>query len=234
MGMILTSGNFFADSTLEANRWKRQLVVGAPGALVGIATVLTNTGSVGVPAATSTASSGSSFTTGGVSGNSSGQLFDAIHSVNHNLRAVWQITVSSTTLCRYQLGYCNTTVANMVAGDTPAFSYMGFRFSTAVPDTNWQCLTDNGSGTPTVKDSGVAVAAGEYVLGILYDSVAGAANFFINRQSSVALTPKLVAITTTTLPAVATLMSQFAGIATLENVAKTFNVHFMNSRSRIL
>lgn len=235
MGLLITSGNFFSDQGIEMLRWKNQRLVSPTGAfhrLLNIGTGLTETGTVSTFTVTSTACGGNTYTTGNVSGNTSGQLCDAIHSVAHNLRSIWQITVSSTTSCRYWLGYSNGTVANMVDSDTPAFSYLGFRFSTNASDTNWKCVTDNGSGTPTVVDSGVAVAAGEYLMGIMQNTPAGTAQFFINRTG--AGDPALRANITTKIPSSATLMAQFAGIETLAAAAKNFTVHYMNSRSRLV
>lgn len=235
MGLLITSGNFFSDQGIEMLRWKNQRLIPPTGAfhrLLNIGTGLTESGTVSTFTVTSTASGGNTYTTGNVSGNSSGQLCDAIHSVAHSLRSIWQITVSSTTACRYWLGYSNGTVANMVDSDTPAFSFLGFRFSTVAGDTNWKCATDNGSGTPNIVDSGVAVAAGEYLMGIAQNSVAGSAQFFINRTG--AGDPAQRAISSTKIPSTATLMAQFAGVETTAAAAKNFTVHYMNSRSRLV
>lgn len=235
MGFLITSGNFFSDQSVEMLRWKRQQLVPPTGAfhrLLNIGTLMTESGTVSTFNATSTATGGNTYTTGNVSGNSSGQICDAIHSVAHNLRCIWQITVGSTTLNRYWIGYTDGTLANMVDADAPAKNYIAFRFSTNASDTNFKCITDNASGTPNIVDSGVAAAAGEYLLGVAYNSVAGTAQFFINRTG--VGDPKLVGLSSTKLPATSVLLAQCAGIETLTAAAKNFTVHYMNARSRIV
>lgn len=74
------------------------------------------------------------------------------------------------------------TTVTMMASDTPAVHYACFRLSTNASDTEWQCVTDNGSGAPTVTGSGVGVATAdagtEYELEIHWKQTK--VEFFIN------------------------------------------------------
>lgn len=88
--------------------------------------------------------------------------------------------------------------------DAPLLHYAGFRFSTVAGDTNWQCVTDNGSGSPTVTNSGVA-----YTVDALYTlridvSDPASIKFYINGS--------LVATHTTTLPTTTQDISWFARV----------------------
>lgn len=78
-----------------------------------------------------------------------------------------RIKVGSTTNCRYWLGGVQTLAdapnADTLAGANGAAC---FRFSSVVPDTNWQLCTWNGTAQ-TATDTGIAVVADhEYVLDI--------------------------------------------------------------------
>ena len=194
---------------------------------------MTESGTVSTFTATSSAEGGNTYTTGSVSGNTSGQVCDKIHSTAHNLRSVWRISIGSTTSCRLWIGYSEGTLVNMLDSDTPSKNYLAFRFSTAAGDSNWKCITDNGTGSPTIKDSGVAVAAGEYILGILHNTPLNTTSFFINRLAASG-DPFLVANIIATIPSAATLIGQMAGIETLAAATKNFSVHYMNSRSRVV
>jgi hypothetical protein len=68
-------------------------------------------------------------------------------------------TVSTTADIRYWIGFTNTAENPMSAtGSAAGMVIAMFRYSSAVPDTNWQCVTnDIGNDVGTVTDSGVAV-----------------------------------------------------------------------------
>lgn len=76
--------------------------------------------------------------------------------------------------------------------DTPTGSFAAFRFSTLAGDTNWKCMTSNGSSI-TVVDSGVVYDNKEHVFAIQMDDVNGVIRFYIDKL--------LVASITTTRPA---------------------------------
>lgn len=69
-------------------------------------------------------------------------------------------TGASIAVQRIWLGLANTAWATLLATDTPAASALSgaaFRYSTALGDATWKCVTFDGA-SQTVVDSGVAVA----------------------------------------------------------------------------
>lgn len=230
MGLSLASAQLFTDVDTEVLRWKRFFCQyfndGSSGNIVARGSALTDSGTKASVTQTTAQLNGSKYTTGAVSGNSAGALLDAIHSRAHYLLVAYQLTLVTVTNVRISLGMASTTVANMVASATPSQNYFGFRFDTGASDTTWRCMSDNGSGTPTNLNSGVSVAAGEYLLQITTDPDRGRINYFINST--------FVGSNSTTLPATSVVtLSAYAGLATLTNSAANMNVHFINGRSRV-
>jgi hypothetical protein len=230
MGLGLAASEIFSDASVEILRWKhfscQYFNDGSSGNIVARGSALTDSGTKASVTQTTTQLNGSKYTTGAVSGNSAGALLDAIHSRAHFLLASFQITLVTVANVRISLGMASTTVANMVVSATPAQNYFGFRFDTGASDTTWRCMSDNGSGTPTNLDSGVSVAAGEYLMQITTDPTGNKINYFINRN--------FVGANSATLPATSVVtLSPYAGLATLAASAANFNVHFINGRSRV-
>lgn len=54
--------------------------------------------------------------------------------------------------------FAMATTNTIGGGDVPGFGSAGFRYSTSVPDTNWQAITTTAGGVATTTDTGVAVA----------------------------------------------------------------------------
>jgi hypothetical protein len=92
---------------------------------------------------------------------------------------------------------------------TPTVHLIAFRFDTGAGDTNWQCVTDNGSGTPTVTDSAIAVAA-DTTYDLRFECSASDVKFYINDV--------LVATITTTLPTSTQAMGWQTGVKALTGV----------------
>lgn len=117
------------------------------------------------------------------------------------------------TVLRVNIGLA-TTWATLLANDLPGsvglISGAAFRWSTAVPDTNWQCMTFNGAGQ-TVIDSGVAPVVGVSQKFEISDD-GTTTTFKINGAT--------VGSTTLTRPAGSTLLRQGCGVQTLEAVLK--------------
>ena len=91
---------------------------------------------------------------------------------------------------KYWIGIFNQRTRPTLSSDTaPTTDFAAFRFSTAVPDTNWQAVTRDGSAT-TVTDMGVAVTTDTaYHLKIRMTS--SAAFFSINGGSETQVTANL-------------------------------------------
>jgi hypothetical protein len=122
----------------------------------------------------------------------------------HQPSLTFQIAYASSTdytqQGRIQLGFlgssCSIATFISSATDKPACTYAIIRYSTVASDTSYQCVTDNGSGSPTVTSLGVAPNA-TYAL----------MNISIN-ASSVSCTVGSTTVTNSaTLPASTTLMS---------------------------
>lgn len=90
----------------------------------------------------------------------------------------FQIHLGQTTNCRVFFGIGSATGSNWTS-DTPSNDAYGFRFSTNVPDTNWQCV-NNGGGSNTVTDSGVAATTNQLIFAV--EAIGSTKiNFYINR-----------------------------------------------------
>jgi len=94
---------------------------------------------------------------------------------------------------RIFVGLFSATPLGHPGSATPSLHYVAFRYDTGADGTaNWRCVSDNASGSPTVTDSGVTIAAStKYLLRIEVVSTSSV-KFYINDT--------LVATHTTTLP----------------------------------
>lgn len=100
----------------------------------------------------------------------------------------------------------NAGPPNAMKSDAPLNNLIGFRFSTAAGDVNWQCITQKVGTGNTVVDSGVAVVVNTgYSLQALY--LGASVVFSINGT--------VVATITLTLPVTTTRMEM---ILTVDNV----------------
>jgi hypothetical protein len=98
---------------------------------------------------------------------------------------------------------------------------MAFRRDTGAGDANWQAVTDNGSGTPTVTNTSVTVAIDQSErFMIVVDSAGANVRFYIDEV--------LVATHTTTLPGATTALGYVSKVRTLEAVAKSFRFSRMS------
>jgi hypothetical protein len=104
-------------------------------------------------------------------------------------------TGPDVTSIRLNYGLFTATTMNADGGTATCAI---FRFSTVAGDTNWQAITNDGSATGTITDTGIAVAAStEYELAIIPSGDGTTAKFYINGA--------LVATHTTKMPAAGSL-----------------------------
>lgn len=91
-----------------------------------------------------------------------------------------RIMLPSTANLRVWFGLVDTqyTGPNSMKADAPAQNFMGFRYSTAAGDTNWQCVTQTAALSQTVTDSGKAVSTAGVTLAMTWDGTT--ATFYIN------------------------------------------------------
>lgn len=119
----------------------------------------------------SLATTGDAFSQSGTAGGSGGSLRYGVTlsgtlgspagwSTNTNYSTIGHIEScfaygeDGTTNLRAWIGFSTQTITVMGSSSNPAGSYIGFRYDTSVPDTNWQVVTSDGS-TINVLDSGV-------------------------------------------------------------------------------
>lgn len=110
------------------------------------------------------------------------------------------------------------TVLAMGASDTVAGNYACFRYSTAVPDTKWQCITmDN--VTQTVVNSNINIDTNIHLFEVIFNDAVPNVVFRIDGV--------VVATITTHLPSAATLLRFVIGGQTLENVVKNIRYEWL-------
>lgn len=125
-----------------------------------------------------------------------------------------QMSLQQLTTCRLWLGLGNgiKSGANFWKSNTPPEPTIGFRYSTSVPDTNFQCVVTDGTTQLTV-DSGIVADTAPHIFGIEFS--APHVLFFIDGTQVAS-----VAISTTTLSTA----SLFQGFFTIDNVGTTNDV----------
>jgi hypothetical protein len=133
--------------------------------------------------------------TGSVSGNTSsaqgGDTIRADWDPNVLLRIKTPATISSI---RLHIGLYGATPAG---SNDPTLHGIGFRFSTSVPDTNWQLWRNDNSGGGAVTDSAIVVAANTvYEMWLNYDVAAAGWNTLINGTYTGFINSNLPSITT--------------------------------------
>ena len=150
------------------------------------------------------------FLTGGVSGNAGGIVGAAnVLSLGLKLNIYAYLADSQIFTIRKWFAVTSLSGASQAANDSPAGDYIGFRFSTGVPDTNLQCIT---KVTPneTVVDSGIAASATGKLFSMHF-SGAGTIIFKINGVQ--------VGQSSTNIPAGTVAMKYVISIATLQSAA---------------
>ena len=143
-----------------------------------------------------------------------------------NMKSVWYLRPNEITGVRMWVGFTNQTGTNMfLAADLPAVVFVGFRFSTAVPDTNYQAVVSDGTNQ-TVVNTGVAPSATiPRLLRIEWTKGGGEIRFFIDGVA--------VATINTTLPTADTAMRNVYGVKNIVGgggSARTLNWYFQKMR----
>lgn len=128
-----------------------------------LATTLTELGTRA--AASETDMSNSIYQSGAVAGNQAGAELTPLLAANTILAQhspafcfMGYIPGGQGTSIRFFSGISTLGIATQLGSDTPAGSYMGFRFSTDAGDATLKCVSDNASGVPNVIDTGFAIA----------------------------------------------------------------------------
>lgn len=135
--------------------------------------------------------------------------------VGRNVYFETSVRAVQTTNHRLFLGFTSTETSGTYLGsDDPVISGAWFRYSTAAPDTNWQCITNDGASGGTITDSGIAAGTTNHEFAIV-ENPSVDWKFYIDGA--------LVCTNSTNQPAAGAL-SLRTGIVTLENVVKKFVV----------
>lgn len=134
-----------------------------------------------------------------------------IYWTGRNIRAQFFSQITDFTAGRMWVGMAS---GNNSGSDSPAVSQASFRASKTVPDTNFQCVTGDGSGSQTVTDSGIAVDTNFHRFEIIFNDNLATPNvqFFIDGA--------LVATNTTHLPAASTAMVAVVSFTATTNSAR--------------
>ena len=126
-----------------------------------------------------------------------------------NFQFVCQCALTALANVRFFVGGIDFAGSGTTLGgtDTPSSvsrNFIGFRFSTNVPDTNWQCIVSNGS-TETIVDSGVAADTKSHFFAFKCNSALSSVAFYIDGV--------LVATITTNYPTASTVFTYVVGAA---------------------
>lgn len=181
---------------------------------VGIAAAPTTIGTPTVLNVTSGEGQHIQYLSGAVANDEGGIVmptFDQIQRIRNPVIDVAMRTAAVITVVRTWSGVFS---GDPMGSDTPAVHLMGFRYSPATDATAfWRCVTDNGSGIPTVTTTTTAfVGTTSYRLRIVCDADGSTVRFYINGI--------LVATHTTTLPTNTQNLGFVHKVRTLETVAK--------------
>jgi len=144
-----------------------------------------------------------------------------------NNKTVMWVKLNETVSTRSWLGYTNATAANLfLQTETMTVVFVGFRFSTSLPDTNWQAVVCDGT-SQTVVDTGVApsTTVGQ-LFRIEWNRGGGEIRFYIGSA--------LVATVITTLPTADTAMRHAYGVKNLASAARTMNTFSVKIREGVV
>lgn len=132
-------------------------------------------------------------------------------------------TPATITSIRSWVGLFSGDPMAQTSPSAGAISAMGFRFSTSIPDTNWQCVTSDGT-TTTVVDSGVAYSASTtYLLTVDTSDNNTTVKFAINGVT--------VHSTSTTIPANTTALMPYVQSRTLTAAARDIMISTVRQES---
>ena len=205
------------DLSTAAGHW-----VGDSGQNVsGSSSIVTPTGSSTYPCPVT------ALVTGSVSGNNALLISNSANTTTgwvqtgKNMLFMCYLAVSAITSVRIRIGVGMTNNATTWLNTDTITSvvFAAFRFSTNVPDTNWQCETGDGSAE-TVDDSGIAVTAATlYKLQIQFNDATPNVVFSINGT--------VVQTHTTHLPGANKALAFLTGLQTLTAAARTLNTSWI-------
>jgi hypothetical protein len=157
----------------------------------------------------------------GIVANDEGGHVSVFTLTRFNRRPIFTIGVRTGGVLTVSRIWVGLFSADPMGSATPAVHLMAFRRDTGAGDANWQAVTDNGSGTPTVTNTSVTVAIDQSErFTIIVDSAGANVRFYIDEV--------LVATHTTTLPGATTDLGYVCKVRTLEAVAKSFRFSRMS------
>lgn len=149
-------------------------------------TVQATAGTLGGASGTSAHGAGTTLVTSGTGAGAS-IAGDAIYRTGRSIKLLGKLWLSRTTDTRFVFGLASGVNDSDSPFDFTAF----FRYSTIASDTNFQCVTGDGTSV-TVTDSGIPADTNEHTFAIIFDDVTPNVQFYIDGT--------LVATNTTNLP----------------------------------
>jgi len=154
------------------------------------------------------------YLSGAVANNEGGIVAPTFDQTRRILNPVVEIAMRTAAAITVVRTWSGMFSGDPMASDTPALHYMAFRYSPASDGTAfWRCVSDNGSGTPTVTVTTHAfTATTSYRLRVVCDAGGSQIRFYINGI--------LRATHTTTLPTNTQDLGYVHKVRTLEAVAK--------------
>ncbi|UCG16623.1 MAG: hypothetical protein JSV19_01030 [Phycisphaerales bacterium] len=166
--------------------------------------------------------------------NNAGVLTDDYNRTDLSVRPVviYKFEIGVLTDVRIFIGLTDAgTLENQLLSDSPPRSYAGLVFNPNAPtfDTNFHVATDNGSGTPTRVDTGLAIDSDTHYFKI-DASIPGEITFTI--YDSDFDNPVVTGPVTTTLPAASTDLGVLCGVRTLAAINKNLSLYSVTGMNR--
>jgi hypothetical protein len=135
---------------------------------------------------------------------------------------------AGATGTRFFMGMSDQTVSTtMMSSDNPAGNYSGLQYSTNRGDTNWMCVTKDGTtqATPTATSPAVAFAASKMYDTYVYTPSKGTSVFMRVDNLTDGTTGECTM--SANLPTAATALRPMAFVAPVSTTARDFNFQRM-------
>lgn len=188
----------------------------------------TEAGTGAAVASTATTLQGRSYTTTTTVNTVASVVMEAVYCIGTSLQLLTCLSLNATTLRRVWFGMADVIPATMAGSATPSANYFGFRYDTGAGDSTWRGVSDNGSGSPTLTNTGIAPATTPQTLAIMVNS-ATSVDFLVNNQ-------KYTNIFSGNMPATSVVtLRPFISITNLSGgTTRGFTMYFMAGRLKVV
>lgn len=225
--LSLSSKTLVNPRVLGPRRWTYSIASGNTTATLNAGAnpeVATQAGTASAIAATTSEEAFIQWASGAVSGNQAGWSYNSLNDWFTGRNVYWGAYLKDAnadlTNQRLWMGLTAVTDGNNTTtynGDTPGVTnrLAMFRFSSVVPDTNWQCVTGNASAQ-TTTNSNIAADVNSHVFEIQYNDSTPSVLFYIDGV--------LVCTNTTNLPGNNQRMGALGVLTTQTTAAKNIQL----------